>query len=163
MTFVLSFEKQRGGCSGEALQQQLYDSISTFPLPLGRLATIVMDSAANMNHYRDYDGLLSFSSSIFIIFTVLIIFFIWTPQNILLLSLPKIWRRLSHSWQAVWCSEEGQSLEKPVKLLTDVETWWWSTHVTIERGLHLRDLHWRLCFAFKGLLNNKVVRLYLLS
>ena len=52
-TFVLSFEKHKGGCSGEELQQQLYGSIASFLLLLDKLAAVVTDSAANMNCYGD--------------------------------------------------------------------------------------------------------------
>jgi hypothetical protein len=50
---VISFEKHIGGCSGEELQEQLYEAMNTNLLDIDKLSCIVSDTASNMNRFGD--------------------------------------------------------------------------------------------------------------
>jgi midasin (ATPase involved in ribosome maturation) len=53
-TIVLSFERHKGGCTGEELQEQIFDSILAWQLPLSKFVACVTDSASNMNKMAEY-------------------------------------------------------------------------------------------------------------
>jgi hypothetical protein len=145
--FVLSFEKHRGGCSGEELQQQLYDSISTFPLPMNKLAVIVADSAANMNRYgelvmRDHSHLRHHYCVDHILHLTASKCYSTDTVVAAVKALKALVTFVNNSPQTndkLFDAQKRVNLQKkPVKLLTDVKTRWWSTHVMIERGIRLR-------------------------
>jgi hypothetical protein len=53
-SIVLSFAKHKGGCTGQELQEQLFDSILSRQLCIAKFVDCVTNTAANMNKIRDY-------------------------------------------------------------------------------------------------------------
>lgn len=145
--FILSFEKHVGGCSGEELQQQLYDALSSFPLPFNNLSAIVTDSAANMNRYgesimRDHPALHHHYCVDHVLHLTALKCFSTDSFLDSLKALKSLVTFINSSPQSNDKLFEAQKRvnpsRKPLKLLTDVKTRWWSTHVMIERAVRLR-------------------------
>jgi len=148
-TFVLSFEKHKGECSGEELEWQLMDSLRDRNLPKIQMSTLVSDSASNMNRMGElimsdkYSDIHHYYCTDHIInLTALKAF-----SNDCTVSLTKALKNLvnyiNSSPQAneklANCQQSIHKNKQPLKLLGDVKTRWWSMYTMVARAIRLRE------------------------
>ena len=144
-TVVLSFEKHAGGCSAVELQLQLQNSLLSWQLDMNHLVALVSDSASNMNslgalitadcqahHHYCADHILHLTAvKAFSMDTVV------TAVKSLKALITFVNKSPQAQEKLASCQRKIKPDKRPLKLLSDVKTRWWSTHAMVERALKL--------------------------
>jgi hypothetical protein len=147
-TIILSFMKHQGGCSGEELAHQLYTSLQSWGLDVKKhLVAIVSDSCSNMNKFgmivcNDHDVQHHYCADHILHLTALKSFATDTCIEPLK-SLKALVNFINSSPQSnaklVDCQKKISPGKKPLKLLNEVRTRWWSTYSMIQRANRLKQ------------------------
>lgn len=147
-TIILSFMKHQGGCSGEELAHQLYTSLQSWGLDVKKhLVAIVSDSCSNMNKFgmivcNDHDVQHHYCADHILHLTALKAFATDTCIEPLK-SLKALVNFINSSPQSnaklVDCQKKISPGKKPLKLLNEVRTRWWSTYSMIQRANRLKQ------------------------
>jgi len=147
-TIILSFMKHQGGCSGEELAHQLYTSLQSWGLDVKKhLVAIVSDSCSNMNKFgmivcNDHDVQHHYCADHILHLTALKSFATDTCIEPLK-SLKALVNFINSSPQSnaklVDCQKKISPGKKPLKLLNEVRTRWWSTYSMIQRANKLKQ------------------------
>jgi hypothetical protein len=143
-TVVLSFEKHKGGCTGEELQKQLFDSILLWQLSLKKFVACVMDSASNMNKMGEYirrkQVAHHYCADHIIQLTAEKAF----SSGSVVVSLQKLKSLVNHLSKLndrLHTCQANCGMKVKLKLVNDVKTHWWYTLDMISRAL-------KVCFVF---------------
>jgi len=147
--FVLSFEKHKGGCSGEELERQLMDSLRDWNLPKNKMTALVSDSASNMNRMGElimsdkYSDIHHHYCTDHIIHLTALKAFSNDCTVSPIKALKNLVNYINSSPQAneklANCQQSIHKNKRPLKLLGDVKTRWWSTYTMVARAIRLRE------------------------
>jgi len=158
-SFVLSCTKHENGCSGIEMERQLLADIDHWDLDKSCFVCCVTDSASNMNYlgermeaWRDAPYLRHHYCADHILQRTAVLAFsgnIPSPDpedpDISVSAVRKARDLVSYVNSSVLATEKirAKQAQDPdctvFKLLSDVETRWWSTHTLVERVLKLKD------------------------
>jgi len=147
-TIILSFMKHQGGCSGEELAHQLYTSLQSWGLDVKKhLVAIVSDSCSNMNKFgmivcNDHDVQHHYCADHILHLTALKSFATDTciePLKSLKVLVNFINSSPQSNVKLVDCQKKLALKKKPLKLLNEVRTRWWSTYSMIQRANRLKQ------------------------
>jgi len=158
--FVLSCMKHEDGCTAVAMEQQMLNDLNRWGLSQSHFVCCITDSASNMNklgerignwspnsflrHYYCADhilqrtAVLAFSGNI----PSLDIF----DEDTSVAVIKKARSLVTYVHSSVIASDKIKRAQQelnptcvPLKLLSDCETRWWSTHTLVERIVTLKD------------------------
>jgi len=143
-TVVMSFQKHKGGCTGEELQEQMFESINSWQLPLQKFVACVTDSASNMNKMGEYiikkKVAHHYCADHIIQLTAEKAF----SSGSVVCSLQKLKNLVNHVNKSPKINDRLRTCQVKcgfkvkLKLISDVKTRWWSTYDMISRALKVR-------------------------
>jgi hypothetical protein len=146
-TAVLSFEKHKGGCTGEELQEQLFNSLLAWRLPLSKFVACVTDSASNMNKMGEYITRKHVAHHYCVDHIIQLSAEKAFSSGSVVLSLQKLKSLVNHMNKSPKLSDRFRvcqancGLKVKLKLISDVKTRWWSTYDMISRAI-------KVCITF---------------
>jgi len=147
-TIILSFMKHQGGCSGEELANQLYTSLNSWGLDVkNNLVAIVSDSCSNMNKLgmiacHDHDVQHHYCADHILHLTALKAFASDTciePLKALKALVNFINSSPQSNAKLADCQKKISPGKRPLKMLNEVKTRWWSTYTMIQRAMRLQQ------------------------
>lgn len=168
LTFVLSCMKHENGCTANEMEKQLKSDLNQWELDKSLFVCCVTDSAANMNalgekmeQWRDAPLLRHHYCADHILQRTAVMAYsgnIPSPdindEDNSVSAVRKARDLVSYVNSSVIATEKIRSAQKkmdtsnnPLKLLSDVETRWWSTHTLVDRVLKMKDC---LCAVFES-------------
>jgi len=147
-TIILSFMKHQGGCSGEELANQLYTSLGSWGLNIKeQLIAVVSDSCSNMNRFGmivcdDHEVQHHYCTDHLLHLTALKSFANDTciePLSALKALVNFINSSPQSNAKLADCQKKIHPGKRPLKLLNEVRTRWWSTYTMIQRAIKLQQ------------------------
>jgi len=146
-TIILSFMKHRGGCTGEELANQLMVSLGSWGLNIKKqLVAIVSDTCSNMNKFgmivcEDHNVHHHYCADHLLHLTALKAFTTDTcvePLKALKALVNFINSSPQSNAKLADCQKKINPGKRPLKLLNEVKTRWWSTYTMIQRAIRLQ-------------------------